>query len=190
MKNSSVEFGAPDGSTETVTGIAPDLARALVDALHAAQTVEPPAQAQNFDDLTATIAQTSRLIQHLEAFRELTIVAADQTGPHADRKAIAIAAGFPPSRLYRVLDAFSLPRDRKDPEAVARPANQRQELASRIRALGGTWDAKRAAGELAKVGQVVTDKRARQLLRDLASIHLLVKIDPASATYRAADQAD
>ncbi|MGW3400171.1 hypothetical protein [Streptomyces zhihengii] len=59
--------------------------------------------------------QSARLIQHLEAFRELAIIAADRTNPHADRQAIAIAATMPPSRLYRVLDKHGQPRNRKQP---------------------------------------------------------------------------
>ncbi|MGV9933975.1 hypothetical protein ACWDY4_25895 [Streptomyces olivaceoviridis] len=41
------------------------------------------------------------------------MAAADETGPYADRKGTALAAGMPPSRLYRVLDKHGRPRDRK-----------------------------------------------------------------------------
>ncbi|MFI2620419.1 hypothetical protein [Streptomyces sp. NPDC018584] len=113
MKNLYAEIGDADGKKDVVFDITPDLANAFVDAIRNAVGVEPPRQAQTFTDLTATIAQTSRLIQHLEAFRELSIVTADQTSPHADRQAIAIAAAMPPSRLYRVLEKHGRPRDRK-----------------------------------------------------------------------------
>ncbi|MFJ7990311.1 hypothetical protein [Streptomyces sp. NPDC096351] len=107
------EIGDADGNKDTVFDITPDLANAFIDAIRNVVGVEPPRQAQTFNDLTATIAQTSRVIQHLEAFRELSIVAADRTGPHADRKAIALSAAMPPSRLYRVLEKHGQPTDRK-----------------------------------------------------------------------------
>ncbi|WP_055693350.1 hypothetical protein [Streptomyces prasinopilosus] len=113
MKKKFAEFGDTDGNKETVFDITPDLAVALADALRNQVGVEPPHHARTFDDLTATIAQTSHLIQHLEVFRELAMVQADDTSPHADRKAIAIAAAMPPSRLYRVLEKHGRPRDRK-----------------------------------------------------------------------------
>lgn len=97
----------------------PDLNSAITDALNNQRAVESPKFAQSFVDLTEVIAQTSRLIQHLDAFRELAIVAADRTSPHADRKAIAVAAIMPPSRLYRVLEKHGQPRDRKTQTAIA-----------------------------------------------------------------------
>jgi hypothetical protein len=51
---------------------------------------------------------------------------------------------------------------------------------------GGTWDTRRAVSALAEAGHEATDKRARQILRDLAVAGLLVKIDPGRAAYRAA----
>jgi hypothetical protein len=113
MKKLYAEIGDADGNKDTVSDITPDLANAFIDALRNVVGVEAPTRATSFDDLTATIAQTSRVIQRLEVFRELAIVAADQTSPHADRKAIAIAAAMPPSRLYRVLEKHGRPRDRK-----------------------------------------------------------------------------
>lgn len=113
MKKLYAEFGDADGNKETVFDIAPDLANAFADAIRNAVGVDGPRHAKTFDDLTATIAQASHVIQHLEAFRELAMVAADRTSPHADRKAIAIAAAMPPSRLYRVLEKYGRPRNRK-----------------------------------------------------------------------------
>ncbi|WP_331763230.1 hypothetical protein OG571_47710 (plasmid) [Streptomyces sp. NBC_01369] len=171
------------------TGVAPDLAAAIIAGLRNQREVEPPTQAQHFDDINATIAQTSRLITHLEEFRELAIIAADDTGPHADRKATAIATGFPPSRLYRVLDTYSRPRDRKDPEAVARPATQKKALEEAVRRHPGQEvDTRRAVAYLEEAGHPVTDKRARQLLRDLAAAEVITKTDPSTATYRTAEQ--
>jgi hypothetical protein len=122
MKKIYAEFENPDnldGPKLAAFDITPDLADAIREALCNVRDVEPPRHATAFDDLTETIAQTSRLIQHLEAFRELAIVAADKTGPYADRKAIAIAAGMPPSRLYRLLGAHGQPRNRKNPDAAS-----------------------------------------------------------------------
>ncbi|WP_331756758.1 hypothetical protein [Streptomyces decoyicus] len=113
MKKLSATISDTAGNTDTVSGITPDLANAFIDAIRNAVEVEPPRQAENFGDLTETIAQASRVIQHLEAFRELAIAAADRTSPHADRKAIALAAAMPPSRLYRVLEKHGQPTDRK-----------------------------------------------------------------------------
>ncbi|MFG3244187.1 hypothetical protein [Streptomyces sp. NPDC048157] len=112
-KNWYAEFGSASNKREdAVFDVHPDVATAFADAIRNQANVQGPHHAQDFDDLTATIAQTSRLIQHLEAFRELAIVAADRTSPHADRKAIAIAAAMPPSRLYRVLEKHGRPKNR------------------------------------------------------------------------------
>lgn len=117
MENWSAQFrNADDEVTDSVFDVNPDVVKALIDALHEQVTVTPPSESRTFDDLVEAIAQSSRLIQHMEAFRELAIAAADRTSPHADRKAIAIAAGFPPSRLYRVLEKHGRPTDRKKVE--------------------------------------------------------------------------
>lgn len=116
MRKVYAEFENPDnvdGPKNVAFDIAPDLADAVKDGLGSVRIVEPPIFAVSFSELTETITQTSRVIQHLEVFRELAMVAADRTSPHADRKAIAIAAGMPPSRLYRVLEKHGRPRDRK-----------------------------------------------------------------------------
>lgn len=182
MDKKYAEIGSADGDKDVVLGITPDLADAFVDAIRNRVNVEGPRHAQTFDDLAATIAQTSRLIQHLEAFRELAMVAADRTGPHADRKSIAIAAAMPPSRLYRVLEKHGQPVDRKQGET------QKQALNQSVRALGGEWDPQRTVTVLADAGHEVTDKRARQLLRDLAAAQVITKVDPNTATYRTTEQ--
>jgi D-alanyl-D-alanine dipeptidase len=114
MKKWFAKFGSADKELiDVVYDIQPDVAEAFIAAIRNQVNIQPPRHAQAFDDLTATIAQASRLIQHLEAFRELAIVTADKTSPHADRKAIAISAAMPPSRLYRVLEKHGQPTDRK-----------------------------------------------------------------------------
>jgi hypothetical protein len=119
MKKKYAEIGNADGNKDMVSGIAPDLADAFSAALRNETRVEPPRHATSFEDLTETIAQTSRLIQHLEAFRELAIVEADKVGgPHADRKAIGVAAGMPRSRLYRILERFGRPTNRKSADQL------------------------------------------------------------------------
>lgn len=70
---------------------------------------------------------------------------------------------------------------------------QRQALEQSIRALGGTWDTWRAVTALRDAGYSEGDrrqqeKRARQVLRDIAETGLIVKTDPDSATYRVAEQ--
>lgn len=70
---------------------------------------------------------------------------------------------------------------------------QRQALEQAIRALGGTWDMWRAVTALRDAGYDEGDrrqqeKRARQVLRDIAETGLIVKTDPDSATYRLAGQ--
>jgi hypothetical protein len=115
MRKLYAEFEDPDdleGPKLAAFDITPDLADAIREALSNVRSVDPPRHARSFDDLTETIAQASRLIQHLDTFRELAMVAADKTSPHADRKAIAIAAAMPPSRLYRVLEKHGRPKNR------------------------------------------------------------------------------
>lgn len=66
-------------------------------------------------------------------------------------------------------------------------------LANSIRALGGTWDTRRAVTALQDAGRGEGDgrqqeKRARQALRDVAATGLVVKSDPDSATYRLVEE--
>ena len=66
-------------------------------------------------------------------------------------------------------------------------------LAKAIRALGGTWDTRRAVTALRDAGRGGGDrrqqeKRARQALRDVAATGLIVKSDSGSATYRLVEQ--
>lgn len=107
------QFGSGKQEREdSVYNITPDVAEAFIAAIRHQVNVQGPRHAHTFDELTATLTQMSHVIQHFEAVRELAIVAADRTSPHADRKAIAIAAGMRPSRLYRVLEKHGRPKNR------------------------------------------------------------------------------
>lgn len=113
MKKRYARISTADGTEQPVFDITPDLADHLLAALRGAINVDPPRHATEYNELTGTIAQTTRVIQHLELFRELAIVKADATHPLADRKGIAIAAAIPPSRLYRLLEKHGRPKNRK-----------------------------------------------------------------------------
>jgi hypothetical protein len=68
-----------------------------------------------------------------------------------------------------------------------------QALEKSIRALGGTWDTRRAVTALRDAGHGAGDqrqqeKRAREALRGLAIAGVIVKTDPGSATYRYNEQ--
>lgn len=117
MRNWFARFGSADTEHETtVYDISPDVAEAVIAGTRRDISDRRPRHAVTFADLTATIAQATRIIQSLEELRDNSIAAADRTGPHADRKAIAIAAAMPPSRLYRVLEKHGQPRDRRTNE--------------------------------------------------------------------------
>jgi hypothetical protein len=105
-----------DSTSDTVASVfdvRPDVAEAFIAAVQGNIADRRPRHATDFPDLTGVIAQASRVIQSMEELRDNAIAAADATSPHADRKAIAIAAGMPPSRLYRVLEKYGRPRNRK-----------------------------------------------------------------------------
>lgn len=55
-------------------------------------------------------------------------------------------------------------------------------------AAGGAWNTRRAATALAEAGPTVTDKRAWQILRDLAAANLIAETDPNTATYTTIEQ--
>jgi hypothetical protein len=101
----------PQGEQHTLD-VSPDVAEHLVLAIRGVRSVEPPSHATTTADLNKVTAEVSRILTHFETFRELTVVAADASHPHADRKAISIAAGWPQSRLYRVLEKHGRPRKR------------------------------------------------------------------------------
>ncbi|MEV4616969.1 hypothetical protein AB0K43_30890 [Kitasatospora sp. NPDC049258] len=89
-----------------------DLGAALLAGLRGERLVEPP-QASGFDDLVALVARTSRLIQHLNVFREVAMSRADAAGAYSNRSALAMAAAMSASQLGRVLQGHGLPRDRR-----------------------------------------------------------------------------
>lgn len=60
---------------------------------------------------------------------------------------------------------------------------QASALGKAVRAQGGTWGTLRAVTALGDAGHEASDKRARQILRDLAASGLLVKTDPDRAVY-------
>ncbi|MBL3671095.1 hypothetical protein JL475_35210 [Streptomyces sp. M2CJ-2] len=57
-----------------------------------------------------------------------------------------------------------------------------------VRRVGDTWDTRRSVAALAEAGHEATDKRARQILRYLAAVGLLVKTEPGQAVYSAVEQ--
>ncbi|MGW0854283.1 hypothetical protein [Streptomyces sp. NPDC002690] len=68
-----------------------------------------------------------------------------------------------------------------------------QILEKTVRALGGTWDTRRAVTALRDAGhgdgdQRQQEKRAREALRRLAAAGVIVKIAQKSATYRLAER--
>jgi DNA-binding phage protein len=68
---------------------------------------------KTFPQILGRLTLVAQMIELLEGVREDLIVAADETGPHADRKQIASAAGMPPSRLYRLLSRHGRPANRR-----------------------------------------------------------------------------
>lgn len=130
MKNNwYAQFGNADtDNTGIVYDIQPDIAEAFIAAIRNEVTVKPPRHAQTFEELSAVAAQAARAIQHFEAVRDLAVVAADKTSPHADRKALAISAAMPPSRLYRTLEKHGRPTDRKKIEEATASMNKLAEI--------------------------------------------------------------
>ncbi|MGW7283921.1 hypothetical protein ACWGH4_00220 [Streptomyces sp. NPDC054847] len=61
-------------------------------------------------------------------------------------------------------------------------------LEQAVRKRRGEWTTVLAVAALRDAGHEVTDKRARQILRDLAAAGLLEKTDPGSATYRTTEK--
>lgn len=77
----------------------------------------------------------------------------------------------------------------KEPEPWAEQRmTQTAALESAVREHRGVWDTRRSVSTLAEAGHDVTDKRARQILRDLAAAGLLKKTDPDRAIYDTTEQ--
>lgn len=114
MKNWFASFGSADKERITsVYDIHPDVAEAFIAGVRRDVSTRRPRHAADFTDLIAVIAQSARMIQAFEELRDAAIAKADATSPHADRKQISIAAAMPASRLYRVLEKYGRPRNRK-----------------------------------------------------------------------------
>ncbi|WP_344364082.1 hypothetical protein [Streptomyces gobitricini] len=62
--------------------------------------------------------------------------------------------------------------------------SQRVSLEKVIRALRGPWDTQRAITALRDAGHEPEEKHTRQILRDLASSGLLVKVQGRPVQYR------
>lgn len=63
--------------------------------------------------------------------------------------------------------------------------SQRVSLEKAVRALRGLWDTQRALTALRDAGHEPEEKHTRQILRDLASTGLLVKVQDRPVQYRA-----
>ncbi|WP_367046154.1 hypothetical protein [Streptomyces sp. Je 1-332] len=127
-----IKFNFGDDATEFATKHrSDDVARALYDALCEDRAASAPT-ATEFMDLLRDIAHISHLIQHLEGWRELAMVKADETSEDADRSALGIAASMPPSRVYRILERNGRPRQRQK-------GTQSGCLENAVLDEGGTW---------------------------------------------------
>ncbi|MBL1097920.1 EVE domain-containing protein [Streptomyces coffeae] len=135
------------------------LARALVAAVRGERGAEPPADTKLME-LLRDIARASRLIQHLEEWRELAIVRADQLDADASRVNLGVAAGMSPSKLYKLLEKHGRPKSRT-------PLTRSEIVESAITTEGGEWDAARVIETLERYGFETDDKGARSLLRGL-----------------------
>jgi hypothetical protein len=63
-------------------------------------------------------------------------------------------------------------------------SSQRADLEKAVRTYGGHWDTERGLRALRDAGHDPQDKRTRQILRDLASEGLLVKVEDWPVRYR------
>lgn len=63
--------------------------------------------------------------------------------------------------------------------------SQRADLERAVRRYGGLWDTERGLRALRDAGHDPQDKHTRQILRDLASAGLLVKVEDRPVRYRA-----
>ncbi|MGW6021264.1 hypothetical protein [Streptomyces sp. NPDC055099] len=176
-----IKFNFGDDATEFATKHrSDDVARALYDALCEDRTASAP-KATEFMDLLRDIAHISHLIQHLEGWRELAMVKADETSEDADRSALGIAASMPPSRVYRILERNGRPRKRQK-------GTQSGCLENAVLDEGGIWTPSRAVEVLETLGHSLDEKQARKLLRDLAHEEVLVKEEGRRARYRKAGE--
>lgn len=66
-------------------------------------------------------------------------------------------------------------------------SSQRADLEKAVRTYGGHWDTEHGLRALRDAGHDPQDKRTRQILRDLASEGLLVKVEDWPVGYRVAE---
>ncbi|MEW2074610.1 hypothetical protein ACFZAG_08290 [Streptomyces sp. NPDC012403] len=64
-------------------------------------------------------------------------------------------------------------------------SSRRADLEKAVRAHGGCWDTERGLRALRDAGHDPQDKHTRQILRDLASEGLLVKVEDRPVRYSA-----
>ncbi|MFI2907699.1 hypothetical protein ACG2OD_05440 [Streptomyces sp. PDY-4] len=64
-------------------------------------------------------------------------------------------------------------------------SSQRADLEKAVRTYGGCWDTERGLRALRDAGHDPHEKHARQILRDLASEGLLVKVEDRPVRYSA-----
>ncbi|MCO4697787.1 hypothetical protein LRR80_03855 [Streptomyces sp. RO-S4] len=62
-------------------------------------------------------------------------------------------------------------------------SSQRADLEKAVRTYGGCWDTERGLRALRDAGHDPQDKHTRQILRDLASKGLLVKVEDRPVRY-------
>lgn len=101
---------AAQTTADDLLGSLPDL---VADHLRSRLGGQSPSEA-DFPTLINTIGSATELIDVLSECREALIATADETGPYADRQVLAKAAGMPRSRLYRILERFGRPTNRKE----------------------------------------------------------------------------
>ncbi|MGW5122504.1 hypothetical protein ACWEQ7_00280 [Streptomyces sp. NPDC004069] len=70
---------------------------------------------------------------------------------------------------------------------VKSTSSQRADLERAVRRYGGYWDTERSLRTLRDAGHAPQDKHTRQILRDLASEGLLVKVEDRPVRYRLAE---
>ncbi|MEU4730797.1 hypothetical protein [Streptomyces sp. NPDC023588] len=108
-----ITFDLPGASGGSQTLDLPDdVAIAMYGGLTNSPAVIDP-EAEGFEELLASTSLLSRLITHLTLSRERHIAAADATSPHANRRAIGLAAAMQPSQLGVVLERNGRPRSRR-----------------------------------------------------------------------------
>lgn len=66
-------------------------------------------------------------------------------------------------------------------------SSQRADLERAVRRYGGYWDTERSLRTLRDAGHDPQDKHTRQILRDLTSEGLLVKVEARPVRYRLAE---